>query len=144
MTDSHTPIPRVNGILETAIHADDPQRTANFYRQLFEFGTLLESDRLIALDVAGRNVLLIFKRGATSEPFDTPGGTIPGHGASGTGHFAFSIALQDVASWHQRLESLGVAVESIVKWPGGAESLYFRDRDHHLVELMTPGFWRIY
>src|SRR5438105_4403424 len=100
-------MPKVSGILETAIHADDPQRTAAFYRQLFDFDTLFESDRLIALDVAGRNVLLVFKAGVTSEPFDTPGGTIPGHGGHGALHFAFSIASEDVGSWHQRLESAG-------------------------------------
>jgi catechol 2,3-dioxygenase-like lactoylglutathione lyase family enzyme len=136
-------MPKVDGILETAIHAVDPGRTAAFYRRLFEFDTLLESDRLIALNVSGRNVLLIFKSGATSEPYDTPGGTIPGHRGGGTGHFAFSIASQDVQDWRLRLKSAGVAVESAVKWPSGAESLYFRDPDHHLVELMTPGFWRL-
>lgn len=144
MTESQITTPKVNGILETAIHAADPQRTANFYRGVFDFDTLLESDRLIALDVAGRNVLLIFKAGATTEPFDTPGGTIPGHRGVGAGHFAFSIASDDLLKWRERLESTGVAVESTVKWPGGAESLYFRDPDNHLVELITPGFWRIY
>jgi catechol 2,3-dioxygenase-like lactoylglutathione lyase family enzyme len=135
-------MPRVNGILETAIHAADLRRTAAFYRELFDFGTLLESDRLIALDVAGRNVLLIFKSGATDNPLDTPGGTIPGHRGVGSGHFAFAIAAEDLRSWRERLASKGVAVESAVTWPGGAESLYFRDPDQHLVELMTPGFWR--
>lgn len=137
-------MPKVNGILETAIHAADPQRTARFYRGLFDFGTLLESDRLIALDVAGRNVLLIFKSGATDEAFDTPGGTIPGHRGIGSGHFAFAIAADDFQKWRERLESKGVSVESAVHWPGGAQSLYFRDPDNHLVELMTPGFWRTY
>ena len=141
---SEITMPKVNGILETAIHAADPQRTAAFYRRLFEFDTLLESDRLIALDVAGKNVLLIFKSGATSEPFETPGGIIPGHGASGASHFAFSITPQDVPGWRRRLESAGVPLESTVNWPGGAQSLYFRDPDNHLVELITPGFWRIY
>ena len=43
-----------------------------------------------------------------------------------------------------RLESEGVAVESIATWPGGAKSLYFRDPDGNLAELITPGFWSIY
>jgi catechol 2,3-dioxygenase-like lactoylglutathione lyase family enzyme len=137
-------MPKVNGILETAIYADDLQTSATFYRDLFGFETLLESDRLIALDVAGKSVLLIFKSGATREPFETPGGTIPGHCATGSTHFAFSIDSPDILSWQQRLESSGVVVESIVKWPTGAQSLYFRDPDNHLVELITAGFWRIY
>jgi len=135
-------MPKVTGILETALYAADPQTTAAFYREIFSFDTLLESDRLIALDVSGKSVLLIFKAGATAEPFDTPGGTIPGHSASGTTHFAFAIAADEVETWRQHLGSSGVALESRVTWPGGAQSLYFRDPDHHLVELITPGFWR--
>jgi hypothetical protein len=43
-----------------------------------------------------------------------------------------------------RLESEGVAVESLVTWPGGAKSLYFRDPDSNLAELITRGFWSSY
>jgi catechol 2,3-dioxygenase-like lactoylglutathione lyase family enzyme len=139
-------MPHVNGILETAIYASDIQKAADFYRRVFDFGTLLESDRLIALDVAGRSVLLIFKAGATRDAFAIPGGagTIPGHGDGGPGHFAFSIDATDVPRWRELLESKGVAIESAVKWPQGAQSLYFRDPDNNLVELITAGFWRIY
>jgi catechol 2,3-dioxygenase-like lactoylglutathione lyase family enzyme len=135
---------RVLGILETAIYASDVSRAAEFYRRLFGFRTLFESERLIAMDVAGRNVLLLFLEGATNEPFAVPGGIIPPHGGSGQGHFAFSIASEDVEPWQRRLESEGVAVESVVSWPGGSKSIYFRDPDGNLAELMSPGFWVIY
>jgi catechol 2,3-dioxygenase-like lactoylglutathione lyase family enzyme len=111
---------------------------------LFGFSTLVDMDRLIALDVAGRSVLLLFEIGSTIEPLVTPGGVIPGHGATGASHLAFSIATEDLPHWQARLEAEGVAVESLVKWPGGGQSLYFRDPDQHLVELVTPGLWRIY
>ena len=42
------------------------------------------------------------------------------------------------------LGSEGVAVESVVTWPGGAKSIYFPDPDGNLAELITPGFWSIY
>lgn len=135
---------RVNGILETALYVADLPKSAAFYRRLFGFDTLLESERLVALDVAGRNVLLLFLAGATAEPAKMPGGVIPPHGGAGPSHLAFSISAEDVAPWEQRLAAEGVAVESVVDWPGGARSLYFRDPDRHLVELMTPGFWSIY
>ena len=135
---------RVGGILETALHVADLSRSAEFYRRLFGFGTLLENERLVALDVAGRNVLLLFLEGATTEPFVVPGGVIPPHGGSGHLHLAFSIAAADLGPWRGRLESEGIPVESEVSWPGGATSLYFRDPDGHLVELITPGFWSIY
>ncbi|APW62809.1 VOC family protein [Paludisphaera borealis] len=135
----------VGGILETALYVADVPRSAEFYRRLFGFGTLLDSERLVALDVVGRNVLLLFQAGATSEPFSLPGGgVIPGHDGSGRNHLAFSIAAEDVEPWRRRLEAEGVPVESVVTWPGGCRSLYFRDPDNHLVELITPGFWPIY
>jgi catechol 2,3-dioxygenase-like lactoylglutathione lyase family enzyme len=135
---------RVGGILETAIYVADMSRAAEFYRRLFGFGTLVESERLIALDVAGRNILLLFREGGTTEPFAVPGGVIPPHKGSGQGHFAFSIASEDVERWQRHLESEGVPVESVVNWPGGATSLYFRDLDGNLAELISPGFWSIY
>src|SRR5438067_478604 len=108
---------RVEGILETALYVSDPAVAAAFYRRLFGFGTLLESDRLVALDVAGRNVLLLFRRGATGEPFDTGGGVIPAHAGAPPTHFAFAIAAEDVEPWTERLTAEGVAVESVVSWP---------------------------
>jgi catechol 2,3-dioxygenase-like lactoylglutathione lyase family enzyme len=141
---SRCTVPSVNGILETALYVADIERAAAFYRRLFDFATLLESERLIALDVAGRNVLLLFKQGATAEPFATSGGVIPGHAGTGVNHFAFSIAASDLLSWKHRLDAEGVAIESVVNWPGDAQSIYFRDPDENLVELITPGFWRTY
>jgi catechol 2,3-dioxygenase-like lactoylglutathione lyase family enzyme len=135
-------MPAVQGILETALYVSDLQRAAAFYTRVFGFETLLESDRLIALDVAGRSVLLLFKEGATGEAAAVPGGIIPAHAGAGPTHFAFSIAAGDVAAWKQHLQAQSVNIESTVNWPGGAESVYFRDPDNNLVELITPGFWR--
>src|SRR5206468_1950256 len=112
--------------------------------RLFGFETLLETQKLIALNVAGRNVLLLFRKGTTEVPAALPGGVIPPHGASGESHLAFSITAEDLEAWQNRLAAEGVAVESVVNWPGSARSLYFRDPDQHLVELITPGFWTIY
>src|SRR5262249_39257437 len=74
--------PRVLGILETALTVSQPPRSADFYRRLFGFETLLESERLVALGVASRDVLLLFREGSTSEPFVVPGGVIPSHAAA--------------------------------------------------------------
>jgi catechol 2,3-dioxygenase-like lactoylglutathione lyase family enzyme len=135
---------QVTGLLETALYVADPAAAAAFYRRLFGFDPLLETDRLHALNVAGRNVLLLFRSGVTEDPAVMTGGIIPGHGATGRTHFAFSIPADDFEAWEKRLTERGVAVESTVTWPGGARSLYFRDPDRHLVELITPGFWAIY
>jgi catechol 2,3-dioxygenase-like lactoylglutathione lyase family enzyme len=105
---------QVGGILETALYVADIKRSAEFYRRLFGFATLLESERLIALNVAGKSVLLLFHEGGTKEPFAVPGGSgvIPPHGGSSGGyHFAFSITSENVEAWQGRLESEGVTVE---------------------------------
>jgi catechol 2,3-dioxygenase-like lactoylglutathione lyase family enzyme len=135
--------PRVLGILETALTVEDPARSARFYRRLFGLDILLDTDRLVALGVAGRDVLLLFRRGSTSEPVAVPGGVIPPHGIGGSSHLAFSIAAGDLEAWRSRLAEVDVPVESLVAWPAGSTSLYFRDPDDHLLELITPGFWPI-
>ena len=135
---------QVSGILETALSVEDLAASAAFYKRLFGFDTLLDTERLVALNVVGRNVLLLFRKGATDEPAAVPGGIIPPHGASGRSHLAFSVPDGDVGPWEARLKAEGVAVESVVTWPGGARSVYFRDPDGHLVELISPGFWAIY
>jgi catechol 2,3-dioxygenase-like lactoylglutathione lyase family enzyme len=137
---------KVGGILETALNVEDIAHSAAFYRRIFGFPTLFESDRLHALNVADRDVLLLFPKGGTSEPFTLPNGAgvIPPHGGYGEQHFAFSIDEGDFDAWRRHLEAEGVAVESVVNWPEGARSLYFRDPDRHLVELISRGFWTIY
>jgi catechol 2,3-dioxygenase-like lactoylglutathione lyase family enzyme len=138
-------MPSVQGIIETALYVSDLAQAADFYRRLFHFETLLESEQLIALDVAGRSVLLLFPAGRTTNSVTLPGGTIPGHGdTGGPGHFAFAIQAADLDPWKEHLAAASIALESEVTWPGGATSLYFRDPDQNLVELLTPGFWRIY
>jgi len=137
-------MPTVQGILETALYVKDLQVAAAFYRRLFQFLTLLDSERLIALDVAGRSVLLLFQEGTTTASFQTPGGVIPPHAGKPPTHFAFAIAVNDVPTWTEELQTQGIGLESRVDWQGGAISLYFRDPDLNLVELITPGFWRTF
>lgn len=132
---------QIHGILETALYVADVDRSAAFYRRLFGFPTLLESDRLVALAIDGRDVLLLFPVGATSQPLPTAGGVIPPHGGSGWLHLALAIAADDWDGWKRRLAAEAVPVESEVTWPTGARSLYFRDPDGHSVELATPGLW---
>jgi len=132
----------VERILETAIYVDDLPRATTFYRSLFGFEALVESERLVAFDVSGTSVLLLFKRAESVKGLATAGGWIPPHDASGPAHFAFAIARDAVESWKSRLLRAGVAIESIVQWERGGTSLYFRDPDNHSVELVTQGTWK--
>lgn len=137
-------MPRISGLLETSLYVEDVERAAHFYEDLFGCKLLERDERFCALSMADLQVLLLFKRGATSAPMAMPGGSIPPHNGGGTLHFALAIPKEDLDAWQKRLEAKGIAIESRVRWPLGGSSLYFRDPDQHLVELATPGIWGIY
>lgn len=141
--DPHDP-PAVEAVLETALYVDDFERALAFYDRLFGFPHLIESPTLVALDVSGRSVLLLFKRGGSAHEQKLPGGVIPAHDGHGPLHMAFSITDDALGAWERRLEEFGVAVEGRMAWPLGGRSLYFRDPDGNLLELVTPKVWRTY
>ncbi|MBI1787761.1 MAG: VOC family protein [Acidobacteria bacterium] len=136
-------MPEITGVLETSLYVDDVARAAEFYQRLFGFPILVSDDRMCAL-AASRQVLLLFRKGASAEPMPRPGGVIPPHDGGGALHLAFSIPASEWEPWRDRLAQCGVAIESVVTWERGGRSLYFRDPDRHLVELVTPGCWAIY
>jgi len=57
---------------------------------------------------------------------------------------ALGIAAADYDVWRERLRARHIALESETRWDRGGRSLYFRDPDGHLVELVTPGIWPNY
>lgn len=133
---------KIQGVVETAISVADIEASARFYEGLFGFERMVDDPRICAMNVAPGHVFLIFKRGGSVNPVQLPGGLVPGHDAHGTQHFAFSIAPEDFDSWRERLQEKGVEIESVVSWPLGGKSIYFRDPDGHAVELATPGIWK--
>ena len=134
----------LNGILETAVYVDDMARAQAFYEEVMGLKPMFQDRRLTAYDVAGRGVLLVFKRGASLEPAVLPGGTIPAHDGAGPLHLAFAIGADRLAAWEERLKANRVEIEGRTDWPRGGKSIYFRDPDGHLIELATPGLWPIY
>jgi len=137
-------MPRVAAVLETCLYANDLDRCARFYEELFGWSAMFSDGRLRAYGVAQGSVLLLFKSGATREDVVTPEGTIPAHDGVAGGHVAFSIGEQDWQPWLERLASHGITVEATVRWQRGGRSLYFRDTEGNLVELATPGLWAVY
>jgi catechol 2,3-dioxygenase-like lactoylglutathione lyase family enzyme len=137
-------MPKLGRVIETSLYVDDLDRAARFYEQVLELPVLTGDARFCAYDVGGMSVLLVFRRGATLETVHLPGGTIPPHDGHGPLHIALAIETDDLAAWETRLGEHGVAIEGRADWPRGGHSIYFRDPDNHLVELVTPGTWRIY
>jgi catechol 2,3-dioxygenase-like lactoylglutathione lyase family enzyme len=137
-------MPTVTGILESSLYVADLDRARRFYETVLSFNLLHGDDRFCALDVAGRQVLLLFRQGGSLKPSRIPGGVIPPHDGRGQLHLALAIDADQWDAWLERLDAAGVAIESIVQWDRGGRSIYFRDPDGHAIELITPGCWTIY
>lgn len=99
-------MPKLDGILGIAIHTEDMVRSRAFYE-----GTAQVGADLSAYAVGGRDVLLVFRKGATMQAVTLPSGTIPGHGGDGALHVAFAIGKEELDRWEAHLASNGVVIE---------------------------------
>jgi catechol 2,3-dioxygenase-like lactoylglutathione lyase family enzyme len=137
--------PPINGIVETVLYADDLARSVAFYKDLLGLVPMTgDPERFQSFRAGAGQVLLVFKRGSTLEPMTAPGGVIPPHGGHGPLHVGFAIPADGYDAWRARLEARGIKIESETTWHRGGRSLYVRDPDNHLVELITPGIWPNY
>ncbi|HVT93531.1 MAG TPA: VOC family protein [Bryobacteraceae bacterium] len=135
-------MPAVASLLETALYTSDVERSASFYRKLFGFPEILsDGARLIVLALPGNSVLLLFRKGASTEPMSFPGGMIPPHDGEGTTHLAFNAGPGGLAAWDAALAAEKIEIESRVHWPRGGISIYFRDPDGHLLEIVEGNIW---
>jgi catechol 2,3-dioxygenase-like lactoylglutathione lyase family enzyme len=136
--------PALEGLVETALYVTDVRRSRDFYTRIFGFEAMGGNERIQPLNVGPGQVLLLFKRGGTPEPVPVGDGFIPPHDGGGEQHFAFGVPAASYEDWKSFLKSLDIDIESEVSWPQGGKSLYFRDPDRLLVELITPGVWQNY
>jgi catechol 2,3-dioxygenase-like lactoylglutathione lyase family enzyme len=130
--------PKTDGILESSLYVSDLPRSVRFYQETFGFRVISEfGERGCALQAGARQVLLLFKKGA-SRTIESP------HDGDGELHVAFAISSAELPNWEAWLQTRGIAVEEDRTWESGGRSLYFRDPDCHLLEVATPGTWSIY
>jgi len=141
MSQASSTRPQVNGILEKSLYVERPTRSVEFYRRVFGFERVdpnqkedvTDETRLCAMRAGDRSVLRLFKKGSS---VDTD--------ASGAIHIAFAIARSELRAWEAWLPKQRITIEFRKTWKYGAEALYFRDPDGHLLEVVTPGVWSIY
>jgi len=136
--------PPPSAVLETCLYVEDLERARDFYVGLFGYPVMEFDERFCGLNVGAGQVLILFVRGSNPQGTVLPHGIIPSHDGSGRSHIAFSTPTDSLACWQARLRERGIAVESIINWPTGGTSVYFRDPDGHLLELVTPGTWPNY
>jgi catechol 2,3-dioxygenase-like lactoylglutathione lyase family enzyme len=133
-----------SAIIETCLSVKDLARARMFYTDLFDYPVMHFDERFCAFDTGEQQVLLLFVRGSDPEGSVLPYGWIPPHGTTGASHVGFRIPEESLGKWRDRLAEQKVAIESEFEWPQGGTSIYFRDPDGHLLELLTPGVWPNY
>lgn len=137
-------MPSLRGIIETSLYVADLERSVTFYRRLFDLPVLTADARLCAMSIGSQDVLLLFQQGASTQALHTDGGVIPGIDGRGPVHVGFAVEAAEFPEWERRLDEQGITIEGRMHWARGGESLYFRDPDGHLLELLTPGVWAVY
>ncbi len=131
------------GILETALYADDLDRAEAFYGSVLGLEKISRAGSRHIFFRCGPGVLLIFNPAETMKPPPADGLQVPPHGTHGNGHMCFRVPTGHLGAWKDRLKAAGVAIESEVRWPSGARSFYFRDPAGNSLECAEPGLWNI-
>jgi catechol 2,3-dioxygenase-like lactoylglutathione lyase family enzyme len=137
-------MPVLGGVKETCLHVENLARARKFYESVMGLAVETADDRFCAYDAGGGTMLLLFLRGGSTTAKVLPGGVIPPHDGSGHNHVGFAISRDSLEEWTAHLSACGVAIESAMEWERGGRSIYFRDPDGHLLELLTPGVWKVY
>jgi len=110
VSDAASRRPQVNGVLETSLYVEYPTQSVEFYRRVFGFEPIdvdqnegiTDQTRLCAMRAGDRSVLLLFKKGATTDT-----------NATGAIHIAFGIARSELPAWETWLSQQGIPMEVV-------------------------------
>ncbi len=126
----------ISNIKETCLYVADLERTKAFYHEKLGLPLISFVPNKHVFFRAGTSVLLCFN------PDDARKKThLPPHYGSGHLHFAFEVEKEQYVAWKRKIEELGIEIEQEVVWREGVKSFYFRDPEHHAVEIAMPGIW---
>jgi len=124
-------------VLESVLYAEDLVAARQFYVHILGLPQIWrDPDRHLFLR-CDSGVLIVFKASKTR----IPDAGVPPHGTDGAGHLAFSASRDEIETWRQRLESVGVPIIEEVNWPNGAHSVYFKDPAGNILEFATPDLY---
>ncbi|WP_026613484.1 VOC family protein [Ensifer aridi] len=133
--------PAFEGILETALYADDLDRAEAFYGGVLGLERITRAGNRHVFFRCGEGVLLIFNPHETVKPPPVGALPVPPHGTKGNGHMCFRVAAEALDDWKAKLEGAGISIEADIRWPNGARSFYFRDPAGNSLECAEPGLW---
>lgn len=133
----------IDGILETALYAEDLDAAEAFYGGLLGLERVLRAGNRHVFFRCGPGILLIFNPAETVKPASDEALPVPPHGATGAGHACFRMDAQAIDLMVEKLNKAGVSIESDFRWPNGARSIYFRDPAGNSLECAEPKLWNL-
>ena len=133
----------IDGILETAIYAEDIDAAEAFYGQVLGLEKVLRAGDRHVFFRCGPGILLIFNPHETVKPAPADALPVPPHGSIGPGHVCFRIEGAEIDRMTEKLKKAGIVIESDFRWPNGARSIYFRDPAGNSLECTEPRLWNI-
>jgi len=129
-------------ILETALYAKDLEAAAEFYERVLGMERFAGAEGRHVFFRAEGQVLLLFNPGATEAPAAPDARLpVPPHGARGPGHVCFAATRAEIEGWIAHLANHRVEIETVIDWPGGGRSIYFRDQAGNSLEFAEPRIW---
>lgn len=137
------------GMFEVQLVTPDLDRLERFYRERLGLSVSLRDERRGRVHFRLRQGQLILARAAGEpaaapgwpglppalvSPADERGPTPPAHGPV---HFALDVDATELVGAEERLRSEGLDVRGPLRWPDGRLSIYLRDPDGNVVELIS-------
>lgn len=134
--------PKLGQIVETVLYTSSVPDLAAWYTEILSLTPFLEmsNGKGAGFSLPNSTLLLLFDRAQVTDDNVSKGGTIPKHGTeTGLGqHVAFGCDSHEVLDeWKEHLEQVGVPIAGTQRWERGGRSIYVRDWEGHLIEIMT-------
>ncbi|TNM66328.1 VOC family protein [Aliirhizobium smilacinae] len=133
----------IEGILETAIYADDLDAAETFYGGVLGLEKVLRAGNRHVFFRCGQGILLIFNSAETVKPPSSDTLPVPPHGTTGSGHVCFRMNGETIDRMAEKLNKADIVIESDFRWPNGARSIYFRDPAGNSLECAEPRLWNL-
>ncbi|KAK1749865.1 Glyoxalase/Bleomycin resistance protein/Dihydroxybiphenyl dioxygenase [Echria macrotheca] len=139
--------PKLGQIVETVLYTSDAAKLAAWYKEVLGMESFIELPSVIGFSLPNNTILLIFNKSMTTEDRKSERGVIPKHGCeTGLGqHIAFACAsLDELQEWEEHFNSNNVEIIARMDWERGGKSIYVKDWEGHVIEIMTRGVWTVY
>jgi len=139
--------PKLGQIVETILYTSDASKLSEWYMRTFDLEPFIKTPAVVGFALPNNTLLLIFDRSTTTEDKKLPGGTIPKHGSrTDLGqHIAFACAGPDeLREWEDHFQSKEIEIIARMNWERGGKSIYVKDWEGHVIEIMTTGVWPVY